>query len=42
MLPAISRRDRHGNVVDTTRPVLSPQKDVIVKVQDSLSEAVVE
>ena len=29
-------------VVDTTRPVLSPHKDVIVKVQDSLSEAVVQ
>jgi hypothetical protein len=29
-------------VVDTTRPVLSPHKDVIVKVQDSLSAAVVQ
>jgi LysM repeat protein len=29
-------------IVDTTRPVLSPHKDVTVEVQDSLSEAVVE
>jgi HYR domain len=29
-------------VVDTTGPVLSPHKDVIVKVQDSVSEAVVQ
>ena len=29
-------------VVDTTRPLLSPHKDVIVKVQDSVSEAVVQ
>jgi len=28
-------------VVDTTRPLLSPHKDVVVKVQDSLSETVV-